>query len=221
MYLSPICLYYTICPLSVCTILYYYNAPNILYESFALQQAKQYLMLKIDQSSNLIWFKIYSLSKVVCYFITSKVMLTVAFQYVGAPSAYIQQIIVKSVVSPWDSRQLIQSDAFRAPLSKAFDIVQKIHEFHHKSRYQRDILVSCRKYQASGHMLLSMVATLLKNLFFDRLEWSALIKLYVRNYQTTVIASQRPSCCLFSINNWYLFFSTAMRQREFPCQMCV
>ncbi len=59
--------------------------------------------------------------------------------------------------------------------------------------------------------------------------WKPCIKpcMYLKSYIATVIASQRhfflflPSCCLFSINSRYLFFSTAMPWREFPCQMCV
>ena len=53
-------------------------------------------------------------------------------QFIGTPTAYIQQIIVKAVVSPWDSRQHIQTDAFRAPLTKAFDIMQQINAFQYK-----------------------------------------------------------------------------------------
>ncbi|GIX67768.1 sterol regulatory element-binding protein cleavage-activating protein, partial [Caerostris extrusa] len=39
----------------------------------------------------------------------------------GPPVSYIQQIVVKSAVSPWKS-DLILIDAFRAPLSIAFQI---------------------------------------------------------------------------------------------------
>uniref|UniRef100_A0A4W3HUY3 Sterol regulatory element-binding protein cleavage-activating protein n=1 Tax=Callorhinchus milii TaxID=7868 RepID=A0A4W3HUY3_CALMI len=45
--------------------------------------------------------------------------------YVGPPVAYIQQIFVKAIVSPWN-KNLIAVDAFRAPLSKAFQLVEEI-----------------------------------------------------------------------------------------------
>lgn len=46
-------------------------------------------------------------------------------QFQGPPVSYIQQIVVKSAVSPWKS-DLILTDAFRAPLSSAFDINELI-----------------------------------------------------------------------------------------------
>uniref|UniRef100_A0A452T8P0 Sterol regulatory element-binding protein cleavage-activating protein n=1 Tax=Ursus maritimus TaxID=29073 RepID=A0A452T8P0_URSMA len=45
--------------------------------------------------------------------------------YVGAPVAYIQQIFVKSSVSPWH-RNLLAVDVFRSPLSRAFQLVEEI-----------------------------------------------------------------------------------------------
>lgn len=47
-------------------------------------------------------------------------------QYFGAPVTYVQQIVVKSMVTPWDSTQLIPSDAFRAALETVFDVVQHV-----------------------------------------------------------------------------------------------
>ncbi|XP_042909704.1 sterol regulatory element-binding protein cleavage-activating protein [Parasteatoda tepidariorum] len=41
----------------------------------------------------------------------------------GPPVSYIQQIVVKSALSPWKT-DLILTDAFRAPLSTAFQIIQ-------------------------------------------------------------------------------------------------
>lgn len=46
-------------------------------------------------------------------------------QYVGAPVAYIQQIFVKSSVSPWH-KNLLAVDVFRSPLSRAFQLVEEI-----------------------------------------------------------------------------------------------
>ncbi|XP_030743458.1 sterol regulatory element-binding protein cleavage-activating protein isoform X2 [Echinops telfairi] len=45
--------------------------------------------------------------------------------YVGAPVAYIQQIFVKSSVSPWH-KDLLAVDVFRSPLSRAFQLVEEI-----------------------------------------------------------------------------------------------
>ncbi|XP_045847401.1 sterol regulatory element-binding protein cleavage-activating protein isoform X1 [Meles meles] len=45
--------------------------------------------------------------------------------YVGAPVAYIQQIFVKSSVSPWH-KNLLAVDVFRSPLSRAFQLVEEI-----------------------------------------------------------------------------------------------
>ncbi|KAM9593212.1 sterol regulatory element-binding protein cleavage-activating protein isoform 3-T3 [Trichechus inunguis] len=45
--------------------------------------------------------------------------------YVGAPVAYIQQIFVKSSVSPWP-KNLLAVDVFRSPLSRAFQLVEEI-----------------------------------------------------------------------------------------------
>ncbi|XP_036189626.1 sterol regulatory element-binding protein cleavage-activating protein [Myotis myotis] len=45
--------------------------------------------------------------------------------YVGAPVAYVQQIFVKSSVSPWH-KDLLAVDVFRSPLSRAFQLVEEI-----------------------------------------------------------------------------------------------
>ncbi|XP_059830317.1 sterol regulatory element-binding protein cleavage-activating protein [Hypanus sabinus] len=45
--------------------------------------------------------------------------------YFGPPVAYIQQIFVKAVVSPWN-KNLIAVDVFRAPLSKVFQLVEEV-----------------------------------------------------------------------------------------------
>ncbi|XP_060679735.1 sterol regulatory element-binding protein cleavage-activating protein [Hemiscyllium ocellatum] len=45
--------------------------------------------------------------------------------YVGPPVAYIQQIFVKAIVSPWN-KNLIAVDVFRAPLSKVFQLVEEV-----------------------------------------------------------------------------------------------
>ncbi|XP_076985600.1 sterol regulatory element-binding protein cleavage-activating protein isoform X4 [Tamandua tetradactyla] len=45
--------------------------------------------------------------------------------YMGAPVAYIQQIFVKSSVSPWH-KNLLAVDVFRLPLSRAFQLVEEI-----------------------------------------------------------------------------------------------
>ncbi|KAM8758557.1 sterol regulatory element-binding protein cleavage-activating protein isoform 2-T2 [Rhynchonycteris naso] len=45
--------------------------------------------------------------------------------YVGAPVAYVQQIFVKSSVSPWH-KNLLAVDVFRPPLSRAFQLVEEV-----------------------------------------------------------------------------------------------
>ncbi|XP_068001888.1 sterol regulatory element-binding protein cleavage-activating protein [Melanerpes formicivorus] len=45
--------------------------------------------------------------------------------YVGAPVAYIQQILVKAAVSPW-RQSLLAVDVFRSPLSRVFQLVEEI-----------------------------------------------------------------------------------------------
>lgn len=55
-------------------------------------------------------------------------------QYVGAPVAYIQQIFVKSSVSPWH-KNLLAVDVFRSPLSRAFQLVEEIRNHVLRDRY--------------------------------------------------------------------------------------
>ncbi|XP_029444056.1 sterol regulatory element-binding protein cleavage-activating protein [Rhinatrema bivittatum] len=45
--------------------------------------------------------------------------------YVGPPVAYIQQIFVKAVVSPWH-KNFLAVDVFRSPLSRVFQLVEEI-----------------------------------------------------------------------------------------------
>ncbi|XP_032876249.1 sterol regulatory element-binding protein cleavage-activating protein [Amblyraja radiata] len=45
--------------------------------------------------------------------------------YFGPPVAYIQQIFVKAIVSPWN-KHLFAVDVFRAPLSKVFQLVEEV-----------------------------------------------------------------------------------------------
>ncbi|XP_078571709.1 sterol regulatory element-binding protein cleavage-activating protein-like isoform X1 [Branchiostoma floridae x Branchiostoma japonicum] len=49
----------------------------------------------------------------------------------GKPVAFIQQFVVMATVSPWESR-LIPTDAFRAPLSKVFSIVDDVNNLQVK-----------------------------------------------------------------------------------------
>uniref|UniRef100_A0A671UXH9 Sterol regulatory element-binding protein cleavage-activating protein n=1 Tax=Sparus aurata TaxID=8175 RepID=A0A671UXH9_SPAAU len=45
--------------------------------------------------------------------------------YRGPPVAYIQQVLVKAAVSPWDS-SLVPVDVFRSPLGRAFSLLEEI-----------------------------------------------------------------------------------------------
>ncbi|BFZ00983.1 hypothetical protein BsWGS_04023 [Bradybaena similaris] len=49
--------------------------------------------------------------------------------FVGEPVAYVQQIVLKSAVSPWQPQHLKVSDAFRAPLLSVFNILQQLDTF--------------------------------------------------------------------------------------------
>lgn len=48
--------------------------------------------------------------------------------------AYIQQVLVKAAVSPWDS-SLVPVDVFRSPLSRAFSLLEEIRNHIHSDRY--------------------------------------------------------------------------------------
>ncbi|CAG5116411.1 unnamed protein product, partial [Candidula unifasciata] len=49
--------------------------------------------------------------------------------FVGEPVAYVQQIVLKSAVSPWHPQHMVVSDAFRAPLLSVFKIIQELDSF--------------------------------------------------------------------------------------------
>ncbi|KAG5856820.1 hypothetical protein ANANG_G00011950 [Anguilla anguilla] len=50
--------------------------------------------------------------------------------YRGPPVAYIQQVLVKAAVSPWDSK-LVPVDAFRSPLGRVFTLLEEIRNHVH------------------------------------------------------------------------------------------
>ncbi|KAK7886464.1 hypothetical protein WMY93_026085 [Mugilogobius chulae] len=50
--------------------------------------------------------------------------------YHGLPVAYIQQVLVKAAVSPWDSN-LVPVDAFRSPLGRVFNLLEEIRNHVH------------------------------------------------------------------------------------------
>ncbi|XP_071946815.1 sterol regulatory element-binding protein cleavage-activating protein-like [Antedon mediterranea] len=52
--------------------------------------------------------------------------------FVGSPLAFVQQFVVRAKVSPWHG-DLTAEDAFRAPLSRAFQIVNDINQYQDKS----------------------------------------------------------------------------------------
>lgn len=59
----------------------------------------------------------------------SETWLLGMFQYLTQPVAYVQQIIVKATVSPWETKDMRVTDALRGPLSKAFEILDVINTF--------------------------------------------------------------------------------------------
>nr|CAD7460238.1 unnamed protein product [Timema tahoe] len=52
--------------------------------------------------------------------------------FTGSPSFYVQQIVVKTAVAPW-TRELVLTDAFRAPLAEVFKLLEVIRNYQHKS----------------------------------------------------------------------------------------
>ncbi|MGH0158362.1 UNVERIFIED_CONTAM: hypothetical protein FKN15_059705 [Acipenser sinensis] len=60
--------------------------------------------------------------------------LVVCLQYMGPPVAYIQQVLVKAVVSPWD-QSLLPVDIFRSPLAQVFQLVEEIRNHVHRDSY--------------------------------------------------------------------------------------
>lgn len=51
---------------------------------------------------------------------------------VGPPMVYIQQVIVKTAVCPW-TKDMLLTDAFRAPLSEVFKLLEVIHNYQHEN----------------------------------------------------------------------------------------
>uniref|UniRef100_W5M9Y5 SSD domain-containing protein n=4 Tax=Lepisosteus oculatus TaxID=7918 RepID=W5M9Y5_LEPOC len=51
--------------------------------------------------------------------------------YCSPPVAYIQQVLVKAAVVPWDSR-LVPVDAFRSPLAQVFTLLEEIRNHVHR-----------------------------------------------------------------------------------------
>lgn len=49
--------------------------------------------------------------------------------YSGIPIGFVQQIVFKGTVSPWNPDQMIAMDAFRAPLAKVFEIMDELNSF--------------------------------------------------------------------------------------------
>ena len=56
------------------------------------------------------------------------------------PKAYVQQIIVKSMVHPYRKEELIKTDAFRGPLASAFKVVKSLSFVLFAFRLSRTIL---------------------------------------------------------------------------------
>lgn len=78
-------------------------------------------------------------------------------QYVGAPVAYIQQIFVKSSVSPWH-KNLLAVDVFRSPLSRAFQLVEEIRNHVLRDRYSSQGLQT-PEYQREAYASILTIAS--------------------------------------------------------------
>ncbi|KAK7488750.1 hypothetical protein BaRGS_00020047 [Batillaria attramentaria] len=76
--------------------------------------------------------------------------------YVGPPVGYVQQLVVRSAVSPWQQQQMIPTDAFRAPISKVFDILRQVEDFQYQSRDGvqtiQDVCLHISEPVAAGHV---------------------------------------------------------------------
>ncbi|GFN75373.1 sterol regulatory element-binding protein cleavage-activating protein [Plakobranchus ocellatus] len=49
--------------------------------------------------------------------------------FVKEPVAYVQQVVVKTAVSPWRSHHMMPADAFRAPLASVFSVLNELDTF--------------------------------------------------------------------------------------------
>ncbi|XP_030637767.1 sterol regulatory element-binding protein cleavage-activating protein isoform X1 [Chanos chanos] len=74
--------------------------------------------------------------------------------YRGPPVAYIQQVLVKAAVSPWDNT-LVPVDAFRSPLGRVFNLLEEIRNHVYTDRSLEalclqvtDLLPGLRRMQA-------------------------------------------------------------------------
>jgi hypothetical protein len=56
-------------------------------------------------------------------------------QYFGPPVAYVQQIVVKAAIVPWQIEKLIPSDAYRATLSTVFDLIEHVDNYQQRNGY--------------------------------------------------------------------------------------
>ncbi|XP_025093802.1 sterol regulatory element-binding protein cleavage-activating protein-like isoform X2 [Pomacea canaliculata] len=76
--------------------------------------------------------------------------------YVGPPVGFVQQFVIKSAVSPWHPQQMIPTDAFRAPLSRVFQVLHEVESFQHQTRDGmqaiQDICLHISEPISSGHI---------------------------------------------------------------------
>lgn len=77
-----------------------------------------------------VYIYIYTLTPICTY-----IILLEFLQYVGPPVGFVQQFVIKSAVSPWHPQQMIPTDAFRAPLSRVFQVLHEVESFQHQTRY--------------------------------------------------------------------------------------
>ena len=63
----------------------------------------------------------------------SWILLFFCWQYAGPAVGYIQQIIVKATVSPWEPNDHEPIDALRAPLNKVFEMLEELNKFRYQN----------------------------------------------------------------------------------------
>ncbi|XP_060568692.1 sterol regulatory element-binding protein cleavage-activating protein-like [Ruditapes philippinarum] len=63
--------------------------------------------------------------------------------YKGPSQAYIQQLVVKTTVSPWEPTQHDPLDALYAPLTKVFKILEEVEKLRHQHGEEEKSLVNC------------------------------------------------------------------------------
>lgn len=63
--------------------------------------------------------------------------------YRGPPQGYIQQLVVKTTVSPWEPTEQDPLDALHAPLTRVFKVLEEVEKLRHQHGNEEQSLVNC------------------------------------------------------------------------------